>query len=37
MLGTGAPEHVEESRKLWKEAKELNLIFSSIYLSSREK
>jgi four helix bundle protein len=31
MIAAAAPEHKEEARKLWTEAKELNLIFSAIY------
>ncbi len=31
MIAAAVPEHKEEARKLWAEAKELNLIFSAIY------
>ncbi len=32
MVAVAAPELKEESRVLWQEAKELNLIFNSIYI-----
>ena len=31
MLAAALPEHKEEARSLWREAKELHLIFASIY------
>lgn len=31
MIGVAIPEHVEEARVLWQEAKELHLIFNAIY------
>ena len=31
MLAIAVPEHVEEIRNLWQEAKELNLILNAIY------
>jgi four helix bundle protein len=31
MIAVAAPSHKEEARRLWKEAHELNLIFSAIY------
>src|SRR3989344_4237748 len=31
MIATASPEMAERARKLWSEAKELNLIFNSIY------
>jgi len=37
MMAKAVPELKEESRKLWKEANELNLIFSSIVRKSRSK
>lgn len=37
MIAKAVPELKEESRKLWKEASELNLIFSSIVRKSRSK
>ena len=35
MLATAVPSNKDEARKLWKEANELNLIFSSIYRRSK--
>ncbi len=37
MIAKAAPVLKDESRKLWKEANELNLIFSSIINKSRKK
>lgn len=37
MVATAIPELKEESRKLWKEAQELTLIFSSSINSSKKK
>lgn len=37
MVATAVPELKEESRKLWKEAQELTLIFSSSINSSKKK
>ena len=37
MIAKAVPELKEESRKYWKEANELNLIFSSIIIKSRKK
>lgn len=37
MVATAVPELKEESRKLWKEAQELTLIFSSSVNSSKKK
>ena len=34
MVASANEEHAEEARELWKEAKELNLIFSRIFRSS---
>ena len=31
MIAVAAPGHKEDARRLWKEANELNLIFSAIY------
>ncbi|MEK7616193.1 MAG: four helix bundle protein [Patescibacteria group bacterium] len=36
MIGASVPESKESARKLWQEAKELNLIFAKIIKSSRE-
>lgn len=35
MMAKAVPEKVEEIRKLWMEAKELNLIFNKIYRSCK--
>ncbi len=35
MIATAVPELKEEARKLWREAQELNLIFSAIYRSKK--
>ena len=35
MIGVAVPEVVDEARQLWQEAKELNLIFSTIVRSSK--
>jgi len=35
MLVAAAPEHAEEARELWREAKELVLIFGTIYRRSQ--
>lgn len=35
MIGTAVPECKETARKLWQEAKELNLIFAAIIKSAR--
>ena len=35
MIGTSVPESKEKARKLWQEAKELNLIFAAIIKSSK--
>lgn len=35
MIATACPEFKEEARKLWVEAKELNLIFNSIYKKTK--
>lgn len=37
LLARNNPEHIEEIRKLWREAHELLLIFSKIVLSSKKK
>ncbi|MEX2213827.1 MAG: four helix bundle protein [Phycisphaeraceae bacterium] len=37
MIATAAPDLKTEARKLWQEAKELHLIFSKIYASSKKK
>lgn len=37
MLAKAIPEKAEESRKLWKEANELNLIFITIVKNSKNK
>lgn len=37
MLAIACPEHLDEIRKLWIEAKELNLIFNTIYRSIKKK
>ena len=36
MISYATPEHKEESRRLWKEAQELNLIFSAIIRKTKE-
>ena len=36
MLAIATPEHREDVRKLWQEAKELNLIFNRIFRSTSE-
>lgn len=36
MLAVAAPEHKNEIRVLWQEAKELNLIFNTIYRSIKK-
>ena len=36
MLVAAAPEHAEEARELWREAKELVLIFGTIYRRSKQ-
>jgi four helix bundle protein len=35
MLAVAAPSHTEEARHVWKEAHELNLIFSTIYRKTK--
>ena len=35
MMAVAVPGHVGDLRELWKEAKELNLIFNSIYKKSK--
>jgi four helix bundle protein len=35
MMAVAAPENRDEARTLWREAKELNLIFAAIYRRSR--
>lgn len=37
MISVIVPELAEEGRKLWKEAKELNLIFNTIYKKTNKK
>lgn len=37
MIAVAIPESKDEARKLWQEAKELNLIFNSIYKSVKKK
>lgn len=37
MIAKAVPEYKEETRKYWKEANELNLIFSSIINKSKKK
>ncbi len=37
MISMAVPELKEDARKLWKEANELNLIFSAIVIKSRRK
>ena len=37
MIAKAVPELKEEAKVLWKEANELNLIFSSIIIKSRRK
>ena len=37
MIAKAVPELKEESKKHWKEANELNLIFSTIVIKSRKK
>jgi len=37
MAAKACPEHACEARKLWKEAHELNLIFTTIIKNSKEK
>jgi len=37
MIATAVPGLVKEARILWKEAKELNLIFNSIYSKVKKK
>lgn len=32
MIATAVPKYADEARKFWQEAKELNLIFNSIYI-----
>ena len=36
MIGKACPHHVHDARKLWKEAHELNLIFSTIISKSKQ-
>jgi hypothetical protein len=36
MIAKAAPEKRDEARRLWQEAKELNLIFSAIYRGKRK-
>ncbi|PIR02988.1 MAG: four helix bundle protein [Candidatus Magasanikbacteria bacterium CG11_big_fil_rev_8_21_14_0_20_43_7] len=36
MLAKACPEQVKEARKLWKEAKELNLIFTTIIKNAKK-
>ena len=36
MAAKASPEHAEEARKLWKEARELNLIFITIIKNAKE-
>ncbi len=36
MVAAAIPEKKDDLRKLWQEAKELNLIFGAIYLSKRK-
>ena len=36
MIARAAPQHKDEARKLWKEAKELHLIFSKIYRTTKD-
>ncbi len=35
MIAAAAPEQKDEARRLWREAQELNLIFSAIYRSKK--
>jgi len=37
MLAVSCPESKDETRRLWREAKELNLIFNTIYRSIKKK
>ncbi len=37
MIAAAVPERKEELRKLWQEAKELNLIFGAIYKAKHSK
>ena len=37
MAATAVPEMKDQARKLWQEAKELNLIFNKIYQSCKKK
>lgn len=36
MLAKACPEHIQEARRLWKEAHELNLIFMTIVKNAKE-
>ncbi|MFW5693006.1 MAG: hypothetical protein ACOCWL_02205 [Thermoguttaceae bacterium] len=36
MIASAVPEHKDGARKLWTEAKELNLIFSAIYRGKKK-
>ncbi len=37
MMAVASPKQTDEARRLWKEAKELNLIFAAIYRKSQQK